>query len=83
MVLKLSRYIFSEVARCVSLTVGQSDPSTVPHAVKRQGEGENVSSRPSHRPGPDWLKEQAPSHRANLLPTLISQYTPIQYGLCL
>lgn len=34
---------------------------------------------------PAWprLTEQAPCHRANLFPTLSSQYTPFQYGLCL
>lgn len=66
----------------MSLFVSQTDPSTVPHVVKRQKERENVSSRPSHRPGPDRLTEQSPIHRANLLQALISQYTPIQYGLC-
>lgn len=35
----------------MSLLVRRSDPSTVPHVVKRQRDGENVSSRPSHRSG--------------------------------
>lgn len=27
--------------------------------------------------------EKAPIYRANVLPTVISQYIPLQYGLCL
>lgn len=37
-----------------------------------------MSSRPSHRSGPDRLEEKAPSLRANLLP-----YSPIKYGVSL
>lgn len=50
--------------------VSRTDPSTVPHVVKKK---QRETSRPSHRPGSDWLKEMAPSHRANLLQTLTSQ----------
>lgn len=35
----------------------------------RQKEKENVSNRPSHKPGPDHRKDQASPQRANFVPT--------------
>lgn len=66
---------------CLSLLV-----ALIPAQLLEQykgGRGEREWVQQTITPAWPRLTEQAPCHRANLFPTLSSQYAPIQYGLCL